>query len=148
MVSSIETIGLVSGGFNLFHPGHGWLLEQARGMCDILIVAVGSDYLIMKQKKRPLIVDEQQRLYMVKNFKGVDEAILEDPKDPPKNLKRIVDKYKPDYYFTSSDSPNTEKYKALFKKHGTKIVRLDRYNNGIYNISTSEIIRRIKNAKN
>lgn len=66
---------ITSGYFNPLHGGHLDLIESARALGDKLIVIVNND----KQqllKKGKIILDEQNRLRLMRSIKGVDEVVL------------------------------------------------------------------------
>jgi cytidyltransferase-like protein len=66
---------IVSGYFNPLHGGHIDMIEAAKALGDKLIVIVNND----KQqlfKKGKIILDERNRLRLVRALKGVDEAVL------------------------------------------------------------------------
>ncbi len=68
-------IVITSGYFNPLHGGHLDLIEAAAELGDKLIISVNNDkQQIMKKGK--IILDEQNRLRLIKALKGVDEAIL------------------------------------------------------------------------
>lgn len=71
----------VSGYFNPLHGGHLDLIEEARALGDKLIVIVNND----KQqllKKGKIILDERNRLRLMRALKGVDEVVLSVDEDP------------------------------------------------------------------
>jgi glycerol-3-phosphate cytidylyltransferase/D-beta-D-heptose 7-phosphate kinase/D-beta-D-heptose 1-phosphate adenosyltransferase len=66
---------IVSGYFNPLHGGHLDMIEAARAMGDKLIVVVNND----KQqllKKGKVILDEQNRMRLMRALRDVDEALL------------------------------------------------------------------------
>ena len=63
------------GVFDLFHVGHLRFLEQAKKCGDILVVGVCSDDLCAAHKYKP-VIDEHQRLEVVKALRIVDDAII------------------------------------------------------------------------
>ncbi len=66
---------IVSGYFNPLHGGHLDMIEAAREMGDKLIVVVNNDkQQIMKKGK--IILDEVNRLRLIRALKEVDEAVL------------------------------------------------------------------------
>ena len=104
-------IGLTASTFDLFHAGHVVMLEEAKRMCDYLIVAIQTDPTIDRPdtKNKPIqsIVERQ---IQVKACKYVDEVIvyttekdLEDIlKTLPINARILGIEYK-DKSFTGKD---------------------------------------------
>jgi glycerol-3-phosphate cytidylyltransferase/D-beta-D-heptose 7-phosphate kinase/D-beta-D-heptose 1-phosphate adenosyltransferase len=84
----------VSGHFNPLHGGHLDLIEGARALGDRLVVIVNND----KQqllKKGKIILDEQNRVRLMKSLRLVDDVILAVDSDPPviESVKLLVSKY-------------------------------------------------------
>lgn len=77
LMSSKYKIGLTASTFDLFHAGHVVMLEEAKRMCDYLIVAIQTDPTIDRPdtKNKPIqsIVERQ---IQVKACKYVDEVIV------------------------------------------------------------------------
>lgn len=69
-------IGYTQGTFDLFHVGHLNLLNNAKEQCDILIVGVNSDELVMKYKNKKTNINEHDRARIVNAIKGVDKVII------------------------------------------------------------------------
>jgi len=93
-------IGFTCGAFDLLHAGHVDYLEQARGLCDTLIVAVNSDASI-QQYKSPLrpINPQDQRLRIVGALRCVDAVTL---LDHPRPLP-LIELIKPHFYIKGGD---------------------------------------------
>lgn len=72
---------IVSGYFNPLHGGHIDMIEAARAMGDRLVVIVNNDeqQLIKKGK---IILDEKNRLRLMRSLKGVDHVVLSIDDDP------------------------------------------------------------------
>ena len=82
---------IVSGYFNPLHGGHLDMIESARAMGDKLIVIVNND----KQqllKKGKIILDEKNRLRLMRALRDVNEVVLSVDEDPPviKTLEQIA----------------------------------------------------------
>lgn len=104
-------VGLTASTFDLFHAGHVVMLEEAKRMCDYLIVAIQTDPTIDRPdtKNKPIqsIVERQ---IQVKSCKYVDEVIvyttekdLDDIlKTLPINVRILGIEYK-DKQFTGKD---------------------------------------------
>jgi glycerol-3-phosphate cytidylyltransferase/D-beta-D-heptose 7-phosphate kinase/D-beta-D-heptose 1-phosphate adenosyltransferase len=72
---------IVSGYFNPLHGGHLDMIEAARAMGDKLIVIVNND----KQqllKKGKIILDEKNRLRLMRALRNVNEVVLSIDDDP------------------------------------------------------------------
>jgi len=71
------TVVFTNGCFDLLHPGHVHLLQSARSLGDMLIVAINTDESVRKIKDegRP-IFDEKERAYMLSALACVDHVVL------------------------------------------------------------------------
>ena len=85
-----KTVVFTNGCYDLLHPGHIRLLEQARSLGDILILAVNSDDSVRRLKgpSRPLI-PEQDRVEVAASLAAVDAVTLFD-EDTPRELIAAV----------------------------------------------------------
>ena len=81
-----KTVVFTNGCYDLLHPGHIRLLEQARSLGDILILALNSDASVrrMKGPSRPMIC-ETERAAMALALAAVDAVTLFD-EDTPREL--------------------------------------------------------------
>ena len=79
-----------NGCFDLLHPGHGHLLNQAKMLGDRLVVAINSDNSVrrLKGSGRP-ILSERDRASMVASLDCVDLVILFES-DTPDELLRYI----------------------------------------------------------
>jgi D-beta-D-heptose 7-phosphate kinase/D-beta-D-heptose 1-phosphate adenosyltransferase len=83
-------IGFTNGCFDLLHPGHVHLLEQARGWCDRLVVGLNSDASVkrLKGEQRP-IQGEAARAAVLASLASVDlVSVFEE--DTPVELIRLL----------------------------------------------------------
>ena len=85
-----EKIVFTNGCFDILHPGHIYILDQAKSYGDILIVGLNSDESIksLKGPKRPK-VSQKDRLRILSSIKFVDYAILFEEDTPLKLIKKI-----------------------------------------------------------
>ena len=85
-----EKIVFTNGCFDILHPGHIHILDQAKSYGDILIVGLNSDESIKRLKgpKRPK-VSQKDRLRILSSIKFVDYAILFEEDTPLKLIKKI-----------------------------------------------------------
>ncbi len=79
-----------NGCYDILHPGHIRLLEQARALGDVLILALNSDGSVARLKgpKRPLI-GEVERAALASHLEAVDAVVLFD-EDTPRELIAAV----------------------------------------------------------
>ena len=128
------------GVFDLFHSGHIQLLKEAKSLGDYLIVGLFTDEVAEGFKRRP-VISVEHRLQMLKHCVFVDEAVTQEHLAPDKNIL----KYKPHIlakgpgagWEDGARPPGEEMMRSI----GGRVVKLN-YHDGI---STSEIIKRIKN---
>lgn len=81
-----RTVVFTNGCYDLLHPGHVRLLEQARSMGDCLILALNSDASVRRAKgpSRPLL-PETERVELALALEAVDAVALFD-EDTPREL--------------------------------------------------------------
>ena len=113
-------IGYTTGVFDMFHVGHLNILKKAKKNCDYLIVAVCTDKLTKKLKKKKPIIPFKDRYEIIKSIKYVDQVVAE------KNDNKIKDwkKYKYNIIFKGNDWKYSVKWKILkkfFLKNNVKI---------------------------
>lgn len=90
----MEILVVVSGYFNPVHIGHIRLLESAKELGDILLVIVNNDKQQML-KKGKIIMNEQERMEIVKTIRYVDEVVLSIDEDITiaKTLEKLAQEY-------------------------------------------------------
>ncbi len=83
-------IVFTNGCYDILHPGHIRLLESARSLGDILILALNTDASVQRLKgpARPFIA-EQERAELASMLAAVDAVILFD-EDTPRELIALV----------------------------------------------------------
>ena len=81
-----KTVVFTNGCYDLLHPGHVRLLEQARSLGDVLVLALNSDAGTRRAKgpARPLIA-ERERAELALALEAVDAVTLFD-EDTPRDL--------------------------------------------------------------
>lgn len=80
-----------NGCFDLLHPGHIFLLEQARSLGDLLVVGVNSDSGVraLKGPDRPL-VPERERAELLAALQAVDYVTLFGEPTPRELIARLL----------------------------------------------------------
>lgn len=135
-----KKIIFTNGCFDIVHAGHISSFRQAREYGDILFVGINSDASIkrIKGEKRP-IVDEKNRLELLKAIDCIDYLILFDEDTPEKLIEAI----KPDVLVKGKDWEGKELAGGKFvKENGGKVCFIDLEQG----LSTSNIISKILNT--
>jgi D-glycero-beta-D-manno-heptose 1-phosphate adenylyltransferase len=85
-----KTVALTNGCYDLLHPGHVRLLEAARSLADVLILALNTDASVrrMKGPSRP-VLDERERAGIALGLEAVDAVTFFD-EDTPRELIAAV----------------------------------------------------------
>lgn len=133
--------GYTGGVFDLLHEGHLNLLRRARKLCDYLVVGIQADEEVIKMKPRP-ILNTQERVRQMQAIGIADEVIIYYDGQKPDTLKKV----KPDVFIHGLDwEDQTDRSEVLkyMEEHKIKKILLPRTEG----ISTSEILKRIKNAR-
>lgn len=95
-----EKIVFTNGCFDILHPGHIHILDQAKSYGDMLIVGLNSDNSIKRLKgpSRPK-VSQNDRLKILSSIKFVDYVVLFEEETPLKLIKKI----KPNFLVKGGD---------------------------------------------
>ena len=126
--------GITFGAFDLFHAGHVMMLEEAKTVCDHLIVCIQSDpSLDRKEKNKPVqsIVEREIQVY---GCRFTDEVIIYDTEA---ELLEILDTVDWDVRILGEEYKNkdfTGREQTLNKCH---------FNKRPHNFSSSELRKRV-----
>eukprot|EP00462_Mataza_sp_D1_P021274 CAMPEP_0175138104 /NCGR_PEP_ID=MMETSP0087-20121206/10166_1 /TAXON_ID=136419 /ORGANISM="Unknown Unknown, Strain D1" /LENGTH=427 /DNA_ID=CAMNT_0016420975 /DNA_START=20 /DNA_END=1303 /DNA_ORIENTATION=+ len=96
--------GYIDGCFDIMHSGHYNAVRQAKALCDILVVGVHSDAEI-KKHKGPSVMNESERMGLVKACKWADEVVFDTPYEP--SIK-LLDELNCDFGVHGDDISTTE----------------------------------------
>ena len=133
--SSTKKIVLAGGVFDIIHPGHIHTLNAAKALGDVLVVAIATDKIAQKMKKRPPLHNQELRRELVGCLSMVDSAIVghED------NIFETVKEIKSNIIVLGYDQVHQEK----FIDDGCKRINLDveivRLQSPVPDLSSSEI---------
>jgi D-beta-D-heptose 7-phosphate kinase/D-beta-D-heptose 1-phosphate adenosyltransferase len=91
-----------NGCFEVLHPGHIRILEQARAMGDVLVVGLNSDASVrqLKGEGRP-VIDERERAEILAALECVDAVVTFDALTPLEVIARLL----PDVLVKGGDWP-------------------------------------------
>ena len=132
-----KRIVFTNGCFDLLHYGHVKYLEDAKGLGDVLIVALNSDASVrmIKGRHRP-IVHEKNRAMVIAGLESVDYAVIFG-EDTPINAIKLI---RPDILVKGADWEKSDIVGADFVlSYGGKVKRIK----FIKNQSTTNLIKKI-----
>ena len=86
-----KSVVFTNGCFDLLHPGHIRLLEQARSLGDVLILGLNSDAGVRRTKgpSRPVLCEEE-RCGLAVALEAVDAVVLFDEETPRDLIARLL----------------------------------------------------------
>lgn len=109
----------VSGCFDLLHSGHIAFFEEASSYGDVY-VGLGSDLTISGLKNRQTVYNEDERLYIVKSLKFIEDAWINKGSGHLDFIDEIKS-LKPDIFFVNEDGDGSSK-KALCDELGIQYI--------------------------
>ena len=83
--------GITFGAFDLFHAGHVLMLEEAKSVCDHLIVCIQSDPSLDREEKNKPVQSIIEREIQVSGCRYVDEVIIYDTEADLLNIIEEID---------------------------------------------------------
>lgn len=86
-----KTVVLTNGCYDILHPGHIRLLESARSLGDLLVLALNTDRSVRKIKgpSRPFF-DEQSRMSLAGHLEAVDAVVLFEEETPRELIAALL----------------------------------------------------------
>lgn len=127
--------GITCSAFDLLHPGHLSMLEEAKSKCDYLIVALHTNPQIDRPHKNLPVESTFERWMRLKACKYVDEII---PYDTERDLVNLLKVIKPDIRIIGED------YKD--KEFTGKGLVFEYFNSRTHDYSTTSLRKRIHAA--
>lgn len=116
-------LGYTQGTFDMFHIGHLNLLKHAKEQCEKLIVGINSDTLVFEYKHKNPIINECERLEIVKALRVVDDVMMCNTLNKEDAWKKIQF----DAIFIGSDWKGNVRWKQTeqeMAQHGAVVVYL------------------------
>lgn len=126
------------GCFDLLHPGHIRILEQARALGDALIVGLNSDASVrqLKGEGRP-VIPERERAEILAALESVDGVVVFDDLTP----REVITKLLPDVLVKGGDWPGDQIVgREEVEAAGGRVVSIP----VVAGYSTTEILRKIR----
>ncbi len=120
MLAPLPTLRvMVSGCFDLLHPGHIAFLQEAAELGDVY-VSLGSDRTILALKHRPTLYNEQERKYMLEALRCVKKVFI-GPGSGKLDFAPLLDVVRPDIFFVNSDGSDDAK-RAFVESRGVRYI--------------------------
>lgn len=135
-----RVIVFTNGCFDILHAGHLRLLERARRLGDMLIVAVNSDRSVrsLKGPGRP-ITAQRDRTLLLGGLEPVDYIVVFHEPTP----RRLIERLRPHILVKGADwSASQLVGREVVERHGGRVVRFPL----LRGRSTSSIIERIRRS--
>ena len=88
---NLKKIGFTCSAFDLFHAGHVKMLEEARTVCDYLIVGLQTDPTIDRPEKNKPIQSVTQRYIQLDACQWVDQVIPYETEGDLLDLMQLLD---------------------------------------------------------
>jgi len=135
-----QRIVFTNGCFDLLHPGHIRLFEQARALGDTLVVAINSDASVRENKGdgRP-IMPQDERAEILAALEAVNYVTVFEEPTPQRLIARLV----PDVLVKGSDwGPDEVVGRAEVEAAGGRVVSIPLE----AGYSTTNLIERIRNS--
>ena len=83
--------GITFGAFDLFHAGHVLMMEEAKSVCDYLIVCLQTDPSLDRSEKNSPVQSILERQIQVEACKYVDEVIIYDTEEDVMEISKSID---------------------------------------------------------
>ncbi len=135
-----RTVVFTNGCFDLLHPGHVQLLERAKCLGDLLIVAMNSDRSVrtLKGPQRPL-VRERDRALVLAGLESVDYVTIFGEATP----QRLIERLRPHVLVKGADWGRGEIVGGeQVRRDGGRVARIPLRRG----YSTSRLIQRIRQS--
>ena len=126
---------LAGGVFDIIHPGHIHTLNAAKALGDVLVVAIATDKIAQKMKKRQPLHNQELRCELVSSLSMVDSAIIGHEDDIFETVKDV----KPDVIVLGYDQVHQERFIADGCKRINLDVKIVRLQSPIPELSSSNI---------
>lgn len=139
-----KKVGFTNGCFDLLHLGHLASIQQAKSLCDFLVVAVNTDVSVRKLKgpTRP-VHDETTRTEILAALACVDLVVLFGDNGSDTTAISVVDALRPNIMGKEGYTIDRWPEAQFAQKYGCEIVTLNR----IDGYSTTHLVTRIKSGE-
>ncbi len=144
-----KRIVLVTGVFDLTHPGHVLFFEAARALGDVLVAGVGNDAQVGLLKPGRPIWPQEWRALMVTTMRPVDFCFIGPPETvehPLKIVELAFETFRPDIYAVNDDAFDIPYRRELAARYSAELAVIERasYPPEFAEFSTTNILQKLK----
>lgn len=125
-----KKVGITAGAFDLCHAGHFLMFEEAKRMCDYLVVCLQEDPSRERPEKNKPVMSLAERMIILRGIKHIDEVV---PYKTERDFYNILRTRKPDIRiigedwrgkpFTGHDLPITMHYNERSHDYSSSALR-------------------------
>jgi glycerol-3-phosphate cytidylyltransferase len=84
-----DITGFIAGAFDCIHPGYIWLFEEAKRLCDYLVVGLHVDPSLENGKMKPVLTIDERR-DMLRSIRYIDRVHTYETEEDMKSLIRTA----------------------------------------------------------
>lgn len=107
--------GYTAGVYDMFHVGHLNVIQNAKSLCDYLIVAVSTDEVVESGKHKKPIIPFSERIKIVEAIRYVDKVVPQESYDIDAKISSALEN-KIDVMFVGDDWKGTDKWNQIEEK--------------------------------
>jgi cytidyltransferase-like protein len=137
----------VSGCYDILHAGHIQFFKEARALGDYLIVSFCSESNLLKYKNRQTSIPDDNKKILLESIKYINKVVMGDEGGVWDFVPAFM-ALKPSILATTTDDKHIIEKRKFCENNGVKFVILPKTLPKATPISTSKIIKRIKNDTN
>lgn len=146
-MSPVKRVVLACGVFDLFHVGHLRYLEYARSRGDYLIVGVSADDISIRVKGKSPVVEQSQRVELIKALACVDDArVYEVSLEQSELAADWILGWGVNHVVVGGDWLDSDRWQRLIPLLANKGISVE-FAPRTLGVSTSDIIHRIRNSE-
>tara|TARA_B100000029_G_scaffold515246_1_gene621325 strand:- start:1617 stop:2033 length:417 start_codon:yes stop_codon:yes gene_type:complete len=103
----MKVTGFIAGSFDLIHPGYIKMFDDAKTVCNHLIVGLQTDPTLDRPEKNKLVHTLEERKLILSSLRQVDEILVYDTEE---SLYNLLKNTKIDVRILGTDYINRENY--------------------------------------
>lgn len=130
-VARSQKLVLVGGCFDIIHYGHLMYLKNAKGLGDVLVVALENDSFIREHKGRAPFHTQKQRAEMLLNLRTVDFVVLLPTMGSDEKYQALVEHIQPQVIAVTAGDALIHKKRTYAKMVGARLAIVNKIISGL-----------------